>query len=100
MDEECLLVLIAAPGIEEALVDFLLSQEQFSGFSAQKIDGSPAHGRLTLSEQVTARKRQVMFHVHAPRDAVSGLLHRLRSDFRGAGLHYWVMPVLEAGPIP
>jgi hypothetical protein len=100
MDNQALLVLIAPPGIEEALVDFLLAQEHFSGFSAQKIEGSPAHGRLTLAEQVTGRKRQVMFHVHAPREEVDGLLERLRRDFRGAGLHYWVMPVIEAGPIP
>ena len=100
MSEQCLLVLIAPPGVEEALVDFLLAQEHVSGFSAQKVDGSPAHGRLTLAEQVTGRKRQVMFQVHAPRDEVRELVERLREDFRGAGLHYWVMPVIEAGPIP
>ncbi len=100
MSEQCLLVLIAPPGVEEALVDFLLAQEHFSGFSAQKVDGSPAHGRLTLAEQVTGRKRQVMFQVHAPREEVHDLVERLREDFRGAGLHYWVMPVIEAGPIP
>ncbi len=100
MSEQCLLVLIAPPGVEEALVDFLLAQEHFSGFSAQKVDGSPAHGRLTLAEQVTGRKRQVMFQVHAPGDEVRELVERLREDFRGAGLHYWITPVIEAGPIP
>jgi hypothetical protein len=41
-----------------------------------------------------------MFQVHAPRDEVRELVERLREDFRGAGLHYWIMPVIEAGPIP
>jgi hypothetical protein len=100
MSEQCLLVLIAPPSLEEALVDFLLAQEHFSGFSAQKIDGSPAHGRFTLAEQVTGRKRQVMFHVHAPEEEVHRLVDRLKEDFAGAGLHYWIMPVIEAGPIP
>jgi len=40
-----------------------------------------------------------MFHVHAPRDEVHGLVQQLRASFRGAGLHYWIMPVIEAGPI-
>jgi hypothetical protein len=74
MTEQCLLVLIAPPQLEESLVDFLLEHEGFSGFSLQRIDGSPAHGALTLSEQVTGRKRQVMFHVHAGCTDVGGLV--------------------------
>jgi hypothetical protein len=65
-----------------------------------KIDGSPAHGALTLSEQVTGRKRQVMFQVHAEYADARALFARLREDFPGAGLHYWVTPLIEAGPIP
>lgn len=100
MSEQELLVLIAPPGLEETLVDFLLAQEDFRGFSLQRIEGSPAFGRLTLAEQVTGRKQQVMFHLHAPREAVEALLGRLGRELRGAGLHYWVLPVREAGPIP
>ena len=99
MNELCLLVLIAPPQLEEPLVDFLLENDGFSGFSAQKVDGSPAHGTLTLAEQVTGRKKQVMFQVHAGRNEVHGLVAQLRETFRGAGLHYWITPVIEAGPI-
>jgi hypothetical protein len=100
MSEPCLLVLIAPPQLEEALVDFLLEREGFAGFSLMKIDGSPAHGALTLSEQVTGRKRQVMFQVHADRADARALVAKLREDFRGVGLHYWMTPLIEAGPIP
>jgi hypothetical protein len=100
MNEPCLLVLIAPPQLEEPLVDFLLEQEAFSGFSLLKIDGSPAHGSLTLAEQVTGRKRQVMFQVHAAHADALALVGKLRQDFRGAGLHYWIAPLVEAGPIP
>ncbi len=99
MSELCLLVLVAPPQLEEPLVDFLLEQEDFSGFSLQKIDGSPAHGVLTLSEQVTGRKRQVMFQVHAGCADVRALVAQLGETFRGAGLHYWIVPLIEAGPI-
>jgi hypothetical protein len=100
MSEQELLVLIAPPGLEETLVDFLLAQEDLRGFSLQRIEGSPAFGRLSLAEQVTGRRQQVMFHLHAPREAVDALVGRLRREFHGAGLHYWILPVREAGPIP
>ena len=100
MNESCLLVLVAPPQIEETLVDFLLESEGFSGFSLMKIDGSPAHGILTLAEQVTGRKRQVMFQVHASCAETRTLVTHLRKTFRGSGLHYWIAPLIEAGPIP
>jgi len=100
MNEQCLLVLIAPPPLEESLVDFLLEREGFSGFSLHQIDGSPAHGTLSLAEQVTGRKRQVMFQVHAGLADARELVAQIRETFRGAGLHYWIAPLLEAGPIP
>jgi hypothetical protein len=100
MSEQCLLVLIAPPPLEETLVDFLLEREGFSGFSLHHIDGSPAHGALTLAEQVTGRKDQVMFQVHAGCADARELVAQLRDTFRGAGLHYWISPLIEAGPIP
>jgi hypothetical protein len=100
MSDQCLLVLITPPALEEALVDFLLEQEGFSGFSLLHIDGSPAHGALTLAEQVTGRKHQVMFQVHAGYADTRELVAQLHEAFRGAGLHYWITPLVEAGPIP
>lgn len=100
MSELCLLVLIAPPQLEEALVDFMLEQDGFSGFSLQKIDGSPAHGMLTLAEQVTGRKGQIMFQVHAGCAEARALVERLSESFRGAGLHYWIAPLIQAGSIP
>lgn len=100
MNEQCLLALIAPPSLEETLVDFLLEREGFSGFSLHHIDGSPAHGALTLAEQVTGRKHQVMFQVHAAFADTRDLVAQVRENFRGAGLHYWIAPLIEAGPIP
>lgn len=100
MNGLCLLVLIVPPQIEEHLVDFLLEQEGFSGFSLHRIEGSPAHGRLSLAEQVTGRRKQVMFQVHAPCAEARALVARLGETFAGAGLHYWIAPLIDAGPIP
>lgn len=98
--QECLLVIVTTPALEESLVDWLLARESLSGFSSTRIDG---HGsrqtELSLAEQVMGRQRKVMFHVHTDCTAVTMLLEALRADFKGAGLHYWVMPLLDAGKI-
>lgn len=98
--QECLLVIVTTPALEESLVDWLLARESLSGFSSTRIDG---HGsrqtELSLAEQVMGRQRKVMFHVHMDCTSVSVLLDALCTDFRGAGLHYWVMPLLDAGKI-
>lgn len=98
--QECLLVIVTTPALEESLVDCLLGQERLSGFSSVRIDG---HGsrqtELSLAEQVMGRQHKVMFHIHTNCTAAQQLLAVLRSEFSGAGLHYWVMPLLEAGTI-
>jgi hypothetical protein len=97
-DQEVLLVLIATPGVEDALVDWLLARDELSGFTTQRLEGhSAAHQHLSIAEQVAGRKRQVMFHLHAPYGTVQVVLDAMRRDFAGAGLHYWLMPVLGAG---
>ena len=99
-DQEVLLVLIASPGVEDALVDWLLARDELSGFTTQRIEGhSAAHQHLSIAEQVAGRKRQVMFHLHAPYQTARALVGALRREFEGAGLHYWLMPVLDAGSL-
>jgi len=97
---ECLLVIIATPSIEESVVDWLLERKEISGFSSTRIDGHGSrHSDLSLAEQVTGRQRKVMFHVHAECEQSRLLLTDLKQAFSGAGLHYWLMPLLEAGQI-
>ena len=97
---ECLLVIVATPAVEETLVDWLLGRSELSGFSSVRIDG---HGTrpsaLSLAEQVTGRQRKVMFHAHTDCEQVKVLVDALKEAFHGAGLHYWVMPLLDAGQI-
>lgn len=98
---ECLLVIVATPAIEESLVDWLLERKEISGFSSTRVDGHGSrHSDLSLAEQVTGRQRKVMFHVHADCELLRTLLDGLKQEFKGAGLHYWLMPLSEAGQIP
>ncbi len=95
---ECLLVIIATPAIEDALVDWLLTCEGVSGFTSLKVNGhGTGHQPLTVAEQVTGRSRKLMFRCHLPMEVAREVIEGLKRDFAGSGLHYWMVPVLEAG---
>jgi len=54
---------------------------------------------VSLAEQVAGRKKQIRFQMYVPEQQIKILIERLKQDFSGAGIHYWVMPVLESGSI-
>jgi len=95
----CLLTLVATPEIEERLVDWLL-EAGHKGFTTAACQG---HGinteRLSVAEQVAGRQRRVVFWIVLPENVARLALSQLGADFREAGLHYWLSPVVEAGRI-
>ena len=95
-----LISITAPPALEEALVDWLLSRENGEGFTSFAVNG---HGRrsehFSLAEQVAGRQGRIRFQILVPGEACKPLLERLKKDFGGAGLHYWVLPVIEGGEI-
>ena len=96
--EETLLILVATPALEEALVDWLLEHEDAPAFTSMPISGhGVGHATLSIAEQVTGRQHQVMFHVQATRHEADALIEELRGRFAGTGLSYWVMPLIEMG---
>lgn len=100
MGATSLLILIAPVGLEEPLVDWLLEHASSHGFCSGPINGhSASHDSLTVAEQVSGRQRQIRFEVHAPEGEVNLMLERLRGDFADAGIHFWVVPLLESGKI-
>jgi hypothetical protein len=95
---DCLLHLIVSPKIEDALAEWLLERDDVPGFSSAPVSGHGSSERsMTLAEQVAGRSRRVMFFMHVPQDAARRLLDDLRDTFRGSGLHYWVLPVVDFG---
>lgn len=88
------------PSLEEALVDCLLSlawRQGFTSFSANVHDHK-SEG-LSLAEQVAGHQRKIRFQMYVDRQNVSALLTKLKADFAGSGLHYWLIPALEQGVI-
>jgi hypothetical protein len=100
MTRHYLLILVAPPAVEEPLVDWLLDMEAGCGFSSFPVRGHSSSPRgLTLAEQVSGRKEQVRFEMHLPEPELASLVERLKREFAGVGLHYWVVPLCEWGHI-
>lgn len=98
--DECLLVLIVTPAIENAVVDWLLDNDDIAGFSSAPING---HGvsehSLTPAEQVAGRQKQIMFQMHVSDTAAEKIIDAARRTFSGSGIHYWVTSVRVCGNI-
>lgn len=93
-----LLVLIASPVLEESLIDWLLEQDRVAGFSTAVLYGHSGDPQaLSVAEQVTGRQRRVQFQIHIAAAAVEALLDELKREFGGSGLHYWRIPLRDAG---
>ena len=98
--EDCLLVLFVAPEIEDPLIDWLLEREDVPGFSTQCVSGHGAPpASLRLAELVAGRRPRARVEIALPRVVAPALLEALRRAFGGSGLHYWLLPLLEAGRV-
>lgn len=95
---QSLLTLVAAPELEDALVDWLLERDDMYGFSTMRIHG---HGDdpvgLSLAEQVAGRRPRIMFQTRMPEEAAGRLIDDLRRDHAGSGVVYWLAPLLDSG---
>ncbi|MCP5315560.1 MAG: DUF3240 family protein [Chromatiaceae bacterium] len=98
MTETCLLDIVVSPEVEDAVTDWLLDQPTVQGFTSYPIagHGSSAHS-MSLREQVAGRRRQVLFKLHLPCVEAQLLLTKIKQEFHGSGMHYWLIPVIESG---
>ncbi len=100
MINACLLTLISAPSMEETLIDWLLTQEEISGFSSMEIYGHGSRStNLSLLEQVTGRQKRIQITIHTEKEIAERLVAELKSKYPHTGLHYLITPIVEAGQI-
>jgi hypothetical protein len=98
--KEYLVTLNVPPSLEEAIVDCLLTLESEHGFSSLPVNSHDhKNWNLSSAEQVTGRQKRIRFQMYVPEDGLAPLLVQLRAEFSGAGINYWVMPVVENGVI-
>jgi Protein of unknown function (DUF3240) len=100
MNKDRLVILNAPSSLEEAVVDCLLTLESEHGFSSFPVNVHHHENKgLSLAEQVSGRQEQICFQVHIDEEGARLLLGRLMEEFAGAGIQYWIVPMLESGEI-
>lgn len=98
--EAFLLTVTAPPSLEEAVVDYLLALEWRQGFSSFPANVHDQNAQnLSLAEQVAGHSRKIRFQMYVEKQHISALLTKLKADFAGSGLHYWLVPAIEQGII-
>ncbi|MEJ2061502.1 MAG: DUF3240 family protein [Gammaproteobacteria bacterium] len=97
-DDKCLLVITVPPSLEDALSDWLISQEQPIGFSSTPVNGhGEGHEGYTLAEQVRGSRRNIQFQIQTTQVRAREMLAGMQHDFHHAELRYWIMPLLDGG---
>ena len=98
--QEFLVTLNVPPSLEEAMVDCLLTFESEDGFSSYPVNAHDHRNEgLSLTEQVSGRQKKIRFQMYLPEQGFSDLLDKLKNEFDGSGIHYWVLPVIRNGCI-
>ena len=96
--QEYLVTLNVPPSLEEAIVDCLLTFESEAGFSSFPISAHDHKNQnLSIAEQVAGRQDQIRFQMYIPEQDLPVLLEKLKKEFSGSGVHYWVLPVIDNG---
>lgn len=97
---DCLVIINAPSVLEEAIVDCLLTLEAEHGFSSFPVNVHHHENKgLSLAEQVSGRQKQICFQIHINEAGAELLLNRLRREFAGSGIQYWLAPLLGSAEI-
>ena len=99
MSDLCL-TLLCPPEVEEKLFDLILMSPNATIFTS----GSAAthglrHDSFNQTERVLGRAFATQVQVILADAEKAALLKQIQQHFAGAGLRYWVTPVLEAGEV-
>lgn len=97
MTTEYLLRLNIPPGLEEDVVDLLLSSDDIAGYQSYPTRGHGRVGAMTVAEQVAGRRDRVQFEIVLDSGLLQATLDRLREAFPVRDVIYWVLPVLQSG---
>ncbi|MBI5937005.1 MAG: DUF3240 family protein [Betaproteobacteria bacterium] len=97
MSELCL-TLLCPPAVEEKLLDLLLMSPNATVFTSTPTAAHGlAHEDFDQTEQVLGRARATAVQVILAAADKAALLEAMRRQFAGAGLRYWVTPIVESG---
>lgn len=95
------LTLIAARSLRDELFDYLSEQRDLaSGFTASDVAGHGPDVRLqTSAERVKGHADELMLRTILPAQDAARLVERLKAEFAGSRMVYWITLVVEFGVI-
>ncbi len=91
-----MLILNASPALEEDLVDYLLEHPDIEGFTTFAAHGHGSTSNLSVTEQVTGRRKRIQFQILMNSNVVDALTGELGSRI-GRDIVYWQVPVSGLG---
>ncbi len=93
------LTLIAGRSLRDELFDYLSEQRDLvSGFTASDAAGHGPDVRLqTPEERVKGHADELMVRTILQAREAAQLLERLKAEFAGSRIVYWIMPVWDFG---
>lgn len=96
-----LLYLSVPVSLSDELADFFRSHpELISGFTSLNANGmGPNIIFGSIVEQVQGQSHRKLFMSEAPIGQIEEILSILQKNYRGADMHFWVMPVLQSGSL-
>jgi hypothetical protein len=98
--EYYLITINARPGMEETIVDFLLTVENEYGFSSYLVsEHGNTNRNLSITEQVDGRQKRIQFQMYVSKNNLAELITRIKAEFSDAGMRYWIVPMIEHGLI-
>lgn len=98
--QRLLLTLVVPPALEDALIDWILSQSEVQEFTSQPVYGHANRpDGLSHAEQVSARKKWIRFELHLLEQDLDMILGKLKREFPNRSIHYWILPISDTGKI-
>lgn len=95
---ETMLVLNINPELEEELVDYLLSLNCIAGFTSYPVRGHGVHASLSVSEQVSGRRKRLQVEIMMQEADIQAVLSSL-ADKVGRDIVYWQQVISNIGKI-
>jgi hypothetical protein len=95
---QVLLIMNFNPELEEDMVDYLLGLVDIGGFTSYPVRGHGMHGDMSLSEQVSGRRKRLQMELLIEQDFAEQLLQGIRQSV-GRDVVWWLQPVINSGRI-
>lgn len=93
------LINFMVPGEIEEAVEKLIADFEEEQAGNELMHSPPKHKPFRLLTEQDGNHRIYSFQVHAEKKDSTALLEKLKTEFPGSGIQYWIVPVIEEGEI-